>query len=127
MTSHTLKFAFLLICAIVVAPISRTTRTSSAQSQNCLSNTAIPSGYIPFSEVFSVSAANASGDRVVLGKSTVALYQQMRSLPMPETPNQRFCEPVQLAPNFFAITYVPAIMDLIGDFSYFAGTFIDSY
>jgi uncharacterized protein (TIGR03437 family) len=115
----------LLICAIIVALIAKTAITSSAPNQNCLSNAAIPSGYVPFSEVHSVSAANASGDRVVLGKSTVALYLQMTSLPMPETPNQRFCEPVQLAPNFFAITYVPTAQERNGDFSPFAGLLID--
>ena len=61
----------------------------------------------------------------MLGKSTVALYQQMTSLPMPETPNQRFCEPVQLAPNFFAVTYVPTAQERVGDFSPFAGLLID--
>jgi hypothetical protein len=125
MPSHTFKLACLLICAIIVALIAKTAITSSAPNQNCLSNAAIPSGYVPFSEVHSVSAANASGDRVVLGKSTVALYQQMRSLPMPETPNQRFCEPVQLSPNFFAITYVPTAQERNGDFSPFAGLLID--
>src|SRR5262245_28997659 len=125
LTSHTFKLTCLLICASAMAPIAKTARTSLAQNPNCLSNTAIPSGYVPFSDVYYTSAANAGGDRVVVGKSTVELFQQMRSLPMPEAPNQRFCEPVQLASTLFAIAYVPTPQERNGDFSPFAGLLID--
>jgi len=124
LASHTFKLTCLLICASVIAPIAKTAITRLAPNQSCLSNTAIPSGYVPFLEVHSISAANASGDRVVLGKSTVEQYQQMRSLPE-TSPNQRFCEPVQLAPNLFAIVYVPSPQERNGDFSPFAGLLID--
>lgn len=125
LTSRAFMLTCLLTCVSVVAPIANIAKASLPPNQNCLSNTAIPSGYVPFSEVYSITAANASGDRLVVGKSTVELLQQMRSLPMPEALNQRFCEPVQMALNLFAIAYVPTPQERNGDFSPFAGLLID--
>lgn len=94
-------------------------------TQSCLPNNTIPGSYIPFTEVSYISAANANGDRLVVGSSTIQNLQTLRALPVPSTINQRFCEPVQLGPNLFAIAYVPNAQERNGDFSSFAGIFID--
>ncbi len=96
--------------------------TLTAQTQTCLPNESLPPNLIFFSQVYYITAANAAGDRLVVGKMSPQL---LNFVPLPKTSNQLFCEPVGLAINFDATAYVPSPSERNGDFSPFAGLLLD--
>ncbi len=89
----------------------------------CAPNTPLPRDPF-FSELFSVSAINGTGDRVLAGKP-VDPRAMLAPIPLPIAPHQLFCEPVELAPGRFAVAFVPTPQERNGDFSPFAGLLID--
>ncbi|HET8924381.1 MAG TPA: choice-of-anchor D domain-containing protein [Candidatus Acidoferrum sp.] len=112
------------------APLFLTSNTTSgdfAATSSCPLNPApancmsmYPSGYVPFSSVFYTSAPDAAGNRVVVGSMTVAAYQALSLVPMPNVTNQVFCAILQLTPGVFVQAYVPTDPERHGDFSSFS-------
>ncbi len=83
-----------------------------------------PSGFIPFSSISYVSAANFAGDLLVVGvPAPGALNFIAANIPAPAITNQTFCDAqVQLAPGqFYPNVYVPTAAELSGNFSAFSG------
>jgi hypothetical protein len=85
-----------------------------------------PAGIIPFSSVSYTTAANAAGDKLVVGILAVDVPTLQGVFPNPPSPaNQQFCDQVQLGPGVYASAYVPTPAELSGDFSDFEGLLID--
>jgi uncharacterized protein (TIGR03437 family) len=91
----------------------------------CKPNSVLPSGFRPFSQVYYLTGANAGGDRLVAGVMPLAQQQLLNAVPLPDQLNQRFCDPVELAPGLLAIAYVPTANERSGDFNSFAGLLLD--
>ncbi|MDW8354139.1 MAG: hypothetical protein RMK57_06370 [Bryobacterales bacterium] len=88
----------------------------------------------PFQRVYYVSRTNASGDRLVVGSpSTAQLFTVIIAddiggrveLPLPRSPNERYCAPVELAPGCVADAYVPTEPEREGRFPSFEGILVD--
>ena len=74
-----------------------------------------PSGFIPFSSISYVTAANPAGDHLVVGvPAPGALSAIGNNVPAPAFVNQTFCDgQVQLAPQqFYPNVYVPTAAEL---------------
>lgn len=87
-----------------------------------------PANYTPFSNVFYTTDANSQGDRLVVGElagDANGLSQLSTVVPLPDTPNQQFCQQVQLAPGLFVNAYVPTAKELTGNFPDFQGLLVD--
>jgi uncharacterized protein (TIGR03437 family) len=89
---------------------------------SCMPNERLPNDFVPFSQVYYITAPNAAGNRLVVGKMPP---EQLNVVPLPDTPNQLFCRPVRLASDLFAIAYIPTASERNGDFSSFAGLLVD--
>lgn len=75
-----------------------------------------PTGYVPFMQVYATYPVSPGS--VVVGAMTSASYVELLSgLPLPSSPGETFCSPVQLAPGFFVIAYVPTAAERLGDFA----------
>src|SRR5580704_5918846 len=88
-----------------------------------------PAGFIPFSSISYVTAANSTGDHLVVGvPAPGALSLINASIPVPAFTNQTFCDAqVQLAPQqFYPNVYVPTAAELTGNFSAFSGLFVNA-
>jgi uncharacterized protein (TIGR03437 family) len=94
-------------------------------TQTCLSNSLLPSGFRPFSQIYYLTGPNAGGDRLVVGIMPPAQRQLLNAVPLPGQLNQRFCDPVELAPGLLALAYVPTPSERNGDFNSFAGLLLD--
>jgi hypothetical protein len=102
--------------------------TVSSQAQTCYPNDVLPNDYVAFSQIYYITAPNTAGDRLVVGKMTLQqLTTFLNSVPLPNQPNQKFCDPVELAPGLFAIAYVPTPSERLGDFSSFGVPLIDPF
>jgi len=88
---------------------------------------AFPAGYIPFSSIYYVTPPDAHGDQLVVGKMTLAAWNQIGSFPLPGLPGETFTDgSVQLAPGvYFSGMYLPIAAERLGDFSAFGGALID--
>lgn len=78
----------------------------------------------PLTAVNYVTAADANGDRLVVGQ----LDPAVRDLPQPDAAafyDQRYCDQVELAPGFFANVYVPSAQERDGEFPSFDGMLVD--
>ena len=87
-----------------------------------------PSGFIPFSSISYVTAANPAGDHLVVGVPVPdALTTIGNKVPPPAFANQTFCDAqVQLAPQqFYPNVYVPTAAELSGNFGAFAGLLVN--
>jgi uncharacterized protein (TIGR03437 family) len=91
----------------------------------CKPNSVLPSGFRPFSQVYYLTGANAGGDRLVVGVMPPAQRQLLDAVPLPDQLNQRFCDPVELAPGLLALAYVPTANERNGDFNSFVGLLLD--
>jgi hypothetical protein len=83
-----------------------------------------PSGFIPFSSISYVTAADSAGDHLVVGvPAPGALALISANIPPPAFTNQTFCDAqVQLAPGqYYPNVYVPTAQEVAGIFSAFAG------
>ena len=83
-----------------------------------------PAGFIPFSSISYVTAANSAGDHLVVGvPAPGALSFIAANIPAPAFTNQTFCDAqVQLAPQqFYPNVYVPTAAEVGGNFSAFSG------
>ena len=83
-----------------------------------------PSGFIPFSSISYVTAADSAGDHLVVGvPAPGALASITANIQPPALTNQTFCDAqVQLAPQqFYPNVYVPTAAEVGGNFSAFSG------
>src|SRR5271170_1191835 len=88
-----------------------------------------PAGFIPFSSISYVTAANNAGDHLVVGvPAPGALSFINANIPLPAFTNETFCDAqVQLAPQqFYPNMYIPTAAELSGNFSAFAGLFVNA-
>jgi hypothetical protein len=98
--------------------------TQGAGKQSCL---AFTTRTIPFTSIYYVTDANADGDRLVVGVPAAlpSAFLDPTLLPVPNAPNEQICNPVQLAPGFYANAYVPTAAERGGDFSAFGAAIPD--
>ena len=106
--------------------------TQGGQSVQCVN---YPSQLIPFSSIFYVTDPNSQGDRLVVGAPSADLQTLLKQLPPsdPDSPNQVYCTPVELAPGFYGQAYVPSSDNADdetkgernGNFSAFEGLLVD--
>ena len=73
------------------------------------------------------SSGALTGDRLLVGTMDTGVFKQIQSLPLPSSPNRKFCGLVQLAPGLFSEAYVPTAAERAGDFSAFAGLLLDPH
>src|SRR5271169_3414344 len=85
-----------------------------------------PAGFIPFSSIDYVTAADSAGDHLVVGVPAPGLSDAVTNIPLPAFTNQTFCAQVQLGPQqFYPNVYVPTAMERAGMFSAFAGLLLN--
>jgi sugar lactone lactonase YvrE len=84
-----------------------------------------PSGYVPFTVVYSIAGPNSADDRLLVGAMTMANWSALQSLPLPSYPNQCFCGLVELSPGRMATALVPTPAERTGNFTPFAGLLVD--
>jgi hypothetical protein len=77
----------------------------------------------PFSAVAYVSAANAAGDRLIVGSLSSISY--LAAVPLPFAANQRFCAMQEMSPGSYADAFVPTAAERAGDFASFTGLLVD--
>ena len=108
-----IQFAFLA-GAILAQAYGQSTRVN------------FPAGFVPFSSISYVTAANSAGDHLVVGVPTPGLLSLMNSVPPAAFANQMFCDAqVQLGPQqFYPNVYVPSDAERAGNFSAFAGLLV---
>lgn len=80
--------------------------TQGGQAAECVN---YPLKTAPFNSVYYVTDPNAQGDRLVVGSPSPAFKDLLKQLPAsdPDSPNQTYCAPVELAPGFYGQAYVP--------------------
>jgi hypothetical protein len=76
---------------------------------------------IPFANLLFISDQNENGDRLIVGEPAAGLAALLASLPLPASPNQQFCEHLQLSPGLYADAYVPTADERNGNFAGFQG------
>ena len=74
-----------------------------------------------FSKIEYVTDPNAVGDRLVVGSLSEAGEAYFNEKNYPAYPDQRYCEPVELAKGVFSELYVPTALERKGRFPSFAG------
>lgn len=87
--------------------------------------TSFSADFVPFTQIFYTTPANAQGDRLVVGAVTGAFFARFRDLPAPAVLNQQYCDQIQLAPGFFVNAYVPDQAAHVGFFPDFGGLLVD--
>ena len=92
-----------------------------AQSTSICVN--FPSGFLPFTSISYVTAANGAGDHLIVGvPAPGALAFLNANVPLPAFTNQTFCGQVQVAPEqIYPNVYVPTAAELSGNFAAFSG------
>ena len=96
-------------------------------------STSFPTGFVPFTSVYYLSAPNSAGDRLLVGNTLQAgapdplvNYKTIQSLPLPAANNQPFCGNVTLATGYSLSAYVPSALERDDNFeSSFVGLLID--
>ncbi len=84
----------------------------------------LPAGFVPFTSISYVTAADSAGDHLVVGvPAPGALSFIAANIPAPAFTNQTHCDAqVQLAPQqFYPNVYVPTAAEVGGNFSAFNG------
>jgi hypothetical protein len=64
-----------------------------------------------------IGSNRPSTDRLYVGTMTLANFGTVTNLPLPDAPNEKYCNPVRLAPDMVAWAYVPTSQERFGDFS----------
>ena len=120
MLKRNLFLSILVVCVGLTVP-----RTLRAQ---CMPNSNIPAGYVPFTSIYYISAPDEPGDLLVVGSMSAASYSGLSGVPLPtgpSAPNQLFCNPITLAPGIVANAYVPTAGERTGGFGNFANILFD--
>jgi uncharacterized protein (TIGR03437 family) len=97
------------------------TRTFGQSMSTCVN---FPAGFVPFSAISYVTAADSGADHLVVGVPAAgALAFINANIPLPAFTNQTFCDAqVQLAPGqYYPNVYVPTSAEVSGNFSAFSG------
>lgn len=85
-----------------------------------------PAGVIPFSNVFYTTAANAAGDKLVVGSLSASTLAALKGqIPLPTVANQRFCDQVELGTGVYSSAYVPTPDEWNLNFKNFEGSLVD--
>jgi uncharacterized protein (TIGR03437 family) len=86
-----------------------------------------PSGFVPFSSISYVTAANFAGDHLVVGVPAPGVFNTLSTIPLPAFANQTFCDSqVQLAPQqVYPGVYVPTADESGGNFGAFNGLLVN--
>ncbi len=86
-----------------------------------------PAGFIPFSSIYYVTAADSAGDHLVVGVPGPGFLATLLGIPPPAFTNQTFCDAqVQLAPGQYSPSvYVPTPQELAGIYTAFAGILLN--
>jgi Baseplate J-like protein len=87
--------------------------------------TFFPSDFVPFTQIFYTTPANAQGDRLVVGAVPRAFFARFKDLPTPGVLNQQYCDQIQLAQGFFVNAYLPDQAAHVGLFPDFVGLLVD--
>jgi uncharacterized protein (TIGR03437 family) len=88
-----------------------------------------PAGFVPFSSISYVTAADSAGDHLVVGvPAPGAVSMIAANIPLPASTNEMFCDAqVQLAPQqFYPNVYVPTAAEQAGNFSAFSGLLLQA-
>ena len=120
MRKHYLLFSILVLSISLSVP-----QTLRGQQPSCMSNSNIPSGYVPFTSIYYISAPDEAGDLLVVGSMTAASYSGLSGVPVPNAANQQFCNPITLAPGIVANAYVPTPGERTGGFGNFTNILFD--
>ena len=80
---------------------------------------------MPFRQIYYVTEPTESGDRLVVGRPTLLPKTFLDLIPNPKLTDQQICDPIQLAPGFYANVYVPTKEERTGVFSVFADHLFD--
>src|SRR5580698_1161135 len=87
-----------------------------------------PAGFIPFSSIYYVTAADSAGDHLVVGVPAPGFLSTLSaSVPPGVSTNQMYCDAqVQLAPGqFYPNVYIPTAAELAGNFNAFTGLLVN--
>ncbi len=100
-----------------------TTRASSSGGSGAPGCISFPAGFVPFTSISYVTAANFAGDHLVVGVPAPGAFSTIGNIPLPAFANQQFCDSqVQLAPQqFYPGVYVPTADESGGNFGAFTG------
>ena len=98
--------------------------TQGPGKQSCM---AFTNGSIPFTQIYYVTQPNKAGDRLVVAAPALLPPLFLNLVPLPNLPDgrQQICDPLQLAPGFYANAFVPTAAERSGDFSPFADALLD--
>ena len=108
-----------------IAVLAGLVLTSAYGQTTCVN---FPAGFIPFTSISYVTAANSSGDHLVVGTPAPGLLAAISAnIQLPSFTNQTFCDAqVQLAPQqFYPNVYVPSTDERTGIFSAFSGSLVN--
>jgi len=118
MKKHSFAFAILAVLYLAAS-------TPNLHAQ-CMPTSFFPTGYLPFSNVsFYISAPNEAGDSLFVGQMTLANYQSLSNVPLPNAPNQKYCDTIPLVTGTRYFAYVPTAAERTGNFAAFAGLLVD--
>lgn len=79
----------------------------------------------PFAQVYYTTAADANGDRLVVGELNDAAVAAVRQLPLPQMLNQQYCAQIEVAAGVYVNAYVPSATERAGSFPSFEGMLVD--
>jgi hypothetical protein len=79
----------------------------------------------PFAQVFYTTAADANGDRLVVGQLAARSLAAVEQLPLPQVLNQQYSAQIELAPGLYVNAYVPSAAERAGSFPSFEGMLVD--
>jgi Baseplate J-like protein len=98
--------------------------TQGPGKQSCM---AFTTRSIPFTQIYYVTQPSKAGDRLVVAAPALLPPLFLNLVPLPNLPDgrQQICDPLQLAPGFYANVLVPTAAERSGDFSPFADALLD--
>lgn len=106
----------------LIPDVSSPASVAHLNTTGCLN---LPATFVPFTSAYGTTTQNTNGDRLVVGHMPLGIYGWVRQLPLPSTPNQQLCNPLQIAPGLYVQAYVPTQEERLGDFSAFDGLLLD--
>jgi uncharacterized protein (TIGR03437 family) len=84
-----------------------------------------PSGFVPFTSIYSVAGPDANGDKVIVGTVLPGNLNQINQLLSPTIPDQEFCGTATLGDGYDVTAYVPTAAERAGNFEAFGAPIID--
>lgn len=100
--------------------------TSGRVLAQCQSQfTSLTGGYVPFTSISYIAGPDAAGDFLVVGLMSSTNYHNLDYVPLPNVPNNRFCDTVPMSSTARYFAYVPTEEERVGNFSAFNGLIYD--